>query len=295
MGLLSKTVWSQKKKAQKKLCDEKRRIGKTFSLLQRDGLGLEIGPSHKPIAPKRAGYNVEIVDHLSADELKKKYTGHNVNLDNIEEVDYVWSGQPLSELIGTTNKYDWIIASHVIEHIPDVISFLQECQKILKQTGYLSLIIPDKRYCFDYFQPVSTTGSFLDAYHEKRTKPSPGQVFDHFANFCKLKGQIAWSPKKKGELTLVHDLDDIKNQYNKTCQGEYVDTHCWRFTPESFRLFLSDIKALGLVDFSIAESYDTDDFEFFVTLGKAASTPTASDRIDLLNTIVSPLIPRLNK
>ena len=92
-----------------------------FHLLDKKGLGLEIGPSHNPIASKKNGFNVHILDHASATELRNKYQGHGVNLDNIEEVDFVWHGEALQGLIGKTGCYDWIIASHVIEHVPDLV------------------------------------------------------------------------------------------------------------------------------------------------------------------------------
>lgn len=98
-----------------------------FKLLDKKGLGLEIGPSHNPIAPKKKGFNVHILDHATADQLRMKYKGHEiygVKLENIEEVDFVWHGEPFQKLIGKTGCYDWIIASHVIEHIPDLISHL---------------------------------------------------------------------------------------------------------------------------------------------------------------------------
>lgn len=146
---------------------------KIFHLLDKAGLGLEIGPSHNPIAPKKKGFNVHILDHVSAADLRRKYAAHPVNLDNIEEVDFVWSGQRMPELIGQTQCYDWIIASHVIEHAPDLVSYLQQCEELLKPDGLLSLVVPDKRYCFDYFSPISSTGNVLDAYAEKRVRPSP--------------------------------------------------------------------------------------------------------------------------
>ena len=167
------------------------RFDKIMGALEKHGVGLEIGPSHNPIASKRDGYNVHILDYLSRDALRKKYADHaqyGVNIDLIEEVDFVWNGEPLTELIGHTRYYDWIIASHVIEHIPDPITFFQQSEQLLKSDGKLSLVIPDKRYCFDHLSKISSTGELLDAFHEQRKKPSPGQIFDHFSNSCK-RGQ----------------------------------------------------------------------------------------------------------
>lgn len=88
---------------------------KVFHHLDKTGLGLEIGPSHNPIASKKNGVNLPILDHASTSELRYKYRGHGVNLDHIEEVDFVCHGEPLQELISKNGCYDWIIASHVIE------------------------------------------------------------------------------------------------------------------------------------------------------------------------------------
>jgi hypothetical protein len=245
-------------------------------------LGLEIGPSHNPLAPKKQGFNVHILDHASAEELRQKYTGHGVNLDNIEEVDFVWKGEPLHELIGREKCYDWVIASHVIEHIPDLITFLGECEKLLKPNGVLSLVIPDKRYCFDYFNPPTSTGELLDAYEQKRTRPSSGKVFDHFAGATARNGQIAWGQQETGAIHLVHSLSEARTQWEraKTSQ-DYIDVHSWRFTPGSFRLILADLQALGLTKLGLVKEFDTEGCEFFVALRKISHTAT-HDRLALL-------------
>ena len=256
---------------------------KIMTGLRRGGLGLEIGPSHNPIAPKREGYNVHLLDHLDQNALRDKYADHGqygVNVDNIEVVDFVWQGQPLSELIGKTECYDWIIASHVIEHVPDLITFFQQCEVLLKPEGRLSLVVPDKRYCFDHFNPYSSTGEFLDAFEAKRARPSVGKVFDHFANACKRGGKIAWNSGETGPFELIHSANQARSLWNQSRSTEtYIDTHCWRFTPESFSLVLADFRMLGLVGLEIVNQFPTSGCEFYVTLGKSANS-TVSEPLD---------------
>ena len=249
----------------------KSRIAQALYSINRQGKGLEIGPSINPIAPKALGFNVHIVDHLPTAQLKEKYKNHGVNIDSIEIVDFVWNGEPLSTLVRGENLYDYIIASHVIEHIPDVIQFLQECSKLLKPDGVLSLVIPDKRYCFDHFLPCSTTGQLIDAHDLKRIKPSRGQVFDSYMNAsCTRSGSISWGIDNSEDLRTLHsDFEVVSELFIKsTVEGEYVDAHCWRFTPNVFKLLVSDLNLLKFIDMNILVEFDTKGCEFYMTLEK---------------------------
>lgn len=95
-----------------------------LELVDKKGKGLEIGPSYNPLAPKTAGWNVEVVDHLDAEGIRKKNAVWNVDTSKIEHVDHVLTNKSLSETIRKTNEYDFIIASNVIEHTTDMIGFL---------------------------------------------------------------------------------------------------------------------------------------------------------------------------
>ena len=99
---------------------------------------------------------VETIDHATREELVDKYRPHNVDVSQIETVDWVWKGEPLDELLGPERHgaYDFFIASHVIEHFPDLLGFLRNVENLLRVGGVLSLVIPDKRYCFDFFKPL---------------------------------------------------------------------------------------------------------------------------------------------
>ncbi|GAB1392828.1 hypothetical protein MASR1M60_09910 [Rhodocyclaceae bacterium] len=214
-----------------------------------------------------------------------KYAGHpGVDANKIEPVDYVWKGEPLDELIGSDKQgtFDFIIASHVIEHITDIIGFLQQCSKLLCPTGVLSLIIPDKRYCFDYFRFPSSTGDALQAYLEKRKRHPPGVIFDHFASCCSLNQNIAWGKNYPGTLELIHSVDYAQEVMNSaTSQGQYFDCHQWRFTPSSFKLIMQDLQNLGLIDLGEVISFDSEGCEFHTTLSKSFER-NQLDRLTLL-------------
>lgn len=251
------------------------------SLIDRQGLGLEIGPSHDPVAPKAAGYNVRVVDHLSQSELRTKYENHGVDIDNIESVDFIWRGEPLEQLLGTEDRYDWIIASHVIEHMQDPVRFIRSCQKVLKPDGILSLAIPDKRYCFDYLRPPSSTGSVLQAYLEGRTRHTPGQIFDSFSFAAKLDESISWNPDTRGDIGFLHahGLAGLMLQ-NYLESADYVDVHGWVFTPSSFRLIIGDLNALGYLNIREAQFVPTIGCEFFVSFSNAPPLELP-DRLEL--------------
>lgn len=172
----------------------------------------------------------------------------------------------------------------MIEHVPDFVSFLRQCEALLKADGVLSLVIPDKRYCFYYFSPTTSTGNVLDAWAEKRVRPSACQVFDYIANAAKRNGHIAWGPDGKGGADgLIHTLEQAKNLW--ACSGstrDYIDTHCWRFTPTSFHLILSDLRELNLINLNIKAEFDTAGCEFYVSLSKCVENVKPQDRLSSL-------------
>lgn len=250
------------------------RNSKIFYGLDPKGFGLEIGPSHRPIAPKIAGFNVKILDRLSDEALIQNYTGHGVCLENIEHVDYVWSGEPFAELVGAEHVFDWIIASHVIEHTPCLITFIKNCQAVLREHGVLSLVIPDKRYCFDVYREKTSLSAVLDAFREKRKIHSPGTAAEYFLNVATKGGNPAWSRDAEGEARFAHGLSDAKNAMKAIeNDGAFLDVHSWVFTPCSFRLLIEDLYQLGYIQLRETSFFGTEGCEFFVKLGPQGYGP----------------------
>jgi SAM-dependent methyltransferase len=233
------------------------------------GRGLEIGPSYNPLLPKSEGFDVEILDHATADELRAKYKTEPVDCSRIEDVDHIWDGRSLPEIIGQTTCYDYIVASHVIEHTPDILGFLKDCDSLLKPDGALVLAVPDKRRCFDVFRPLSTTGAVLQAHLERRARHIPAVAFDQVAYAARLDGVIGWSESSTGNLALENDLSFAQKIYERTIVAkEYYDFHAWTFCPSSFRMITNDLYEIGALALREDKFLLTPGVEFFITLSR---------------------------
>jgi SAM-dependent methyltransferase len=126
---------------------------------------LEIGGGYSPLITKADGWNSFSLDHATRDQLVAKYAAHGRDTSRIEHVDFLWTGGPLESAIPPEQlgSFDACVASHLIEHIPDPISFYNSLARILDPNGVISLVVPDKRFIFDFFRPISTTSQLIES------------------------------------------------------------------------------------------------------------------------------------
>jgi predicted SAM-dependent methyltransferase len=261
-----------------------------LSMFDSSGFGLEVGPSYNPLLPK-SRFNVETIDHADAATLREKYSD---NSSKIEEVDYISDGRSLLEIIGKPERYDFIFASHVIEHVTDIVRFIQDCETLLKPDGRLVLAVPDKRYCFDALRPISTVGQALQAYAERRVRHTPGVVFDQTAYVCGKAQNIVWIEPTIDGVALIHSTELAKQTFENALESNaYHDAHGWQFTPTSFRFLIKQLRHLGYIRsgelaFHKHGPLEPGMHEFYISLSKGAPTLPDAD-IDLLKQIESEL------
>ncbi|HEY9630110.1 MAG TPA: methyltransferase domain-containing protein [Coleofasciculaceae cyanobacterium] len=260
---------------------------KVLRHINSEGQGIEIGPSLNPVATKKAGYKVHIIDHMSREQLMEKYKNHPINIENIEEVDFIWQGERYSELTGKSKFYDWIIASHVIEHTPDLIGFLCDCDTILKDDGVVSLVVPDKRYCFDHYRPITGLAKVIDSHLHKNLIHTPGTAAEYYLNVVAKAGSIAWRSSTTGDYNFVHSLEDALHGMKLVLEDKaYLDVHAWCFVPHSFRLMIHDLFCLGYIPLQEVDFFPTQGCEFYITLGRKGKGINRS-RLEMLDTIES--------
>jgi SAM-dependent methyltransferase len=256
---------------------------------------LEIGPYHAPIAPRALGYRATTLDLVTAEELRVRAAA-DPSIDDsgvtaIEDVDLIGSACDVADLVrkrfGPDKRFDWILASHTIEHMPDPIRFLEQCAAVLAPGGILRMAVPDKRGCFDHFRPSSDIGEWVQAYRECRTRPTVYQVFREECYRTEVigrdGGRVVW---RLGEVP-ARDVKPAEQSLELfrawfgpggTEPTEYLDTHCWAFTPDSFELMVRDTIAFGLVPLAVTQISRTHGHEFFIDLSRAASDRTLDER-----------------
>ncbi|CAO4186057.1 Methyltransferase type 12 [Methylorubrum aminovorans] len=245
--------------------------------------GVEIGPLTNPLIRKDEG-DVLYADHLPTDALRRQYQGHPTlgpaGTDGIHPVDIVLGEGGLAEALGPRGPVDYIVASHVVEHVPNPIGWLREAGAALREGGVFCLIVPDKRFTFDHFRTPTTAGALVAAHLAGLRKPPLATVYEHFARASPVDAGAVW----RGRPVPLRPIsggpaEALSIAAGLAETGASVDVHCAVFTPCSFAEILAELIGLDLLPFECAALEPTRPWEseFFVLLRKR-SDRTAAER-----------------
>ncbi len=225
---------------------------------------LEFGPLNWPMVKKSDYPNAYYADIRNSNDIKKLYTGNDylestgihIDIDTIVDIDYVVKGT-YEDSFKDVEKFDVIVLSHVIEHIPDIVNFFQEVTSLLRKNGKLVIIYPDARYCFDHFRNGTT---FVDAYNtyiEKRMNYNA--VFDFANNVVHENNpKYFWNDESQNDILPITDFNKTIQAYENAKNDKLPDDiHFWPFADYQFVKFLYDLDRAGLSSFEISEFYGT--------------------------------------
>lgn len=268
-------------------------------LLKKNDRILEFGPLIRPIVSKKDYPNIFFADVRSTEDIKKLYTsndyleatGLDVDIDAVAEIDYVIT-KSYTETFKNEKKFDVVYLSHVIEHMPDIISFLKDVVNILEKDGKLVLIYPDARYCFDHFRNGTT---FIDAYDIYKSKSINGKaVFDFTYNVVHENDPaFFWGASKIADILPTNKFSNALESYDKAFINELPDdVHFWPFSDYQFVKFLYDTDRAGLLDFEISDFHETqmNTQEFMIVLSPKKNKSQGYGKYQEILSRISPAV-----
>ena len=211
-----------------------RRLSLLSSVVElRHSTGLEIGACDLPTVPKDLG-KCNYADFRSSEEMIEMW---GLSADKVCKVDYVLS-RDQSASTQISDKFDYIIACHVLEHVPDVITYINDLKALLKPSvnKIIFLAIPDKRATLDSTRPSTTVEHLLANHFHKVRHPS----FEHILEFHRH-----WIGHENGSKPLP--LREAYEYASETVRSSSADAHCNVWEGEEFRAQIQELILAGFL------------------------------------------------
>ena len=164
--------------------------------------GLEIGALCSPLISKEES-NIKYYDIFPTEKLIEHFQEYYPGKTFVD-VDFVAKNRSLSDVLGNI-KFDYFIANHVVEHIPDFISFFKAVYESLNDGGKFFLAIPDRRFTFDVDRSETTAGHLIVDYENTGSVDAAEHILDALIYHTdRLKLNVYWSDIKNQRYNFVH-------------------------------------------------------------------------------------------
>lgn len=126
------------------------------------GKGIELGAaSHNP-------FGLEDCKNIAPSRDEDFFGNHQVEICGEKAKIDIYGTADIIPI--ETNSLDYVISSHVIEHVPDLIGSFLEWNRVLKDKGIIFIIVPKRNALpTDEGRPLSDIKQFMDA-HKNENK-----------------------------------------------------------------------------------------------------------------------------
>lgn len=145
------------------------------------GTGLEVGALHEP-AVLPAECVVEYFDVIDAAEAARRFPeidpARLVTVNHLGDLDHDGLAQ------FDAGHFDFVIMSHVLEHVANPIRVIEEAFRITRPGGMVVLTIPDKDYTFDRPRAITPFAHLWDDYCRNVRENSD----EHYLDFLRFVG-----------------------------------------------------------------------------------------------------------
>jgi SAM-dependent methyltransferase len=153
------------------------------------GTGLELGALHSPFTAPLSAIDTKYVDRWTPEEAKELFpelgevdfaaADHIVDL-NTEKLSAIGDG-----------TQDFVVASHVLEHVANPLALLVEMHRVLRPGGTAIVLLPDMRRTSDRFRQPTTVEHLVDEYERDVQEVDEAHLADYARDVMQFKGEGA--------------------------------------------------------------------------------------------------------
>jgi SAM-dependent methyltransferase len=214
---------------------------------------LEIGPG---ATPRMRGDKVKFADVKSRRELQQRYRNDPAYESIPEKINYVLEGGNLRAI---PEKFDIVFSSHVIEHTLDLIEHINSVEAILRNNGLYFLMIPDKRFTFDRFKPVTIVEDALWQHFQNQGRASMRPILLEKCRRAHNDPARHWRGDHGAMAYTKQDVLETIENFERAAD-DYVNItgyHSWFFTSDSFVCLMNSLLDLDLISLRVYECYNT--------------------------------------
>ena len=180
------------------------------------GHGVEMGAGHAPF-PVPPGVQVSYVDRWDPAENSRLFpelaeTPDFPKPDVVADLDV----DRLSAL--EDESQDFVIASHVIEHLANPLKMLVEMYRVLRPGGLLVLLVPDRHLTFDSLREPTPLAHLVQEYDSDIREVDDAHVTDFIIGLLRSNGD----QREFSELVAERTPDEIEHHRRRS-----VHAHVW--------------------------------------------------------------------
>ncbi len=178
-----------------------------------DGIGVEIGAGRTPVPGIKPFY----VDRFS------EFGGAPCIAD-------FWGDA--CHLPFRSDSLDYVVSSHVLEHVANPVAALLEWHRVLRDGGVFYLVVPDRRFTFDHARALTDPAHMWGDF-ERGVNQSDGTHSDEFVD------QVDWAlyrPDLAPEC-IAEERETLRGHFHVAAYGGEINIHFHVFEPSNLQGF----------------------------------------------------------
>jgi len=168
--------------------------------------------------------------------------GYNFQVGNVEEPGYQFVQEASLLPFIEEESYEFLISSHVLEHIANPLKAILEWKRVLKPESISLHLIPIPENCFDHKRPVTEFEHLLEDYQFNRGEEDLThleevlELHDHSRNSCDMTEEdfVSWCSNNHEHRIMHHHVFNQELLTKCFEWAGYQDIHVEELDPVSY-------------------------------------------------------------